>query len=75
MEIIEQEKLSAFILTYQFGHLVMIDRFAIGAQVEFMLLPGVVFGFLPWWQVLIENSFMLGLYELVSYPDYTDGEH
>ena len=74
MEIIEQEKLSAFILTYQFGHLVMIDRFAIGAQVEMMLLLGVVFGLLRWWQVLIDDSFVIAG-ELVSYPDYTDGEH
>ena len=53
----------------------MIDRFAIVAQVEMMYLLGVVFGFLLWWQVLIDDSFVLGLFELVSYPDYTDGEH
>ena len=75
MCIIEHEELGAFILTYQFGHLMMIDRDAIGAQIEFTHLRSIVFGFLSGWQVLIDDSFVISGVEFVSYPDYTDGEH
>ena len=53
----------------------MIDRDAIGAQIESMLLPSVILGSLSWWQVLIDDSLVIEIGEFVSYPNYTDREH
>ena len=55
----------------------LVENFTSGKQIELILLPSVVFGFLRGWQVLENDRLMMRIadVEFVANPGYTDREH